>query len=584
MSVRDSELKNHCTFKRNHHSVSYVKSKEPRRKISVISSTLLETAASVAVAATVVGTTATLVVRRTKASEETTVQMVSGVSRKRPTASNRRRARQTEPEPVEVNVPVGEDGHVDANNDYADDVIGVEDDRVDNDIGIEADLMEDNVGVDNDNTEPVSNTPEEPSLLISFRNHVAAAVWKKKERGPLKCLNRFRKLAEWPWMSPTVQKVRWRHLVEQSGLSVLIDYTYRHGNRVAIFAFVERWHLETNTFHTLDGEMTVTLDDVRTILGIPVTGMALSCPKLTRYEAAELVNATLGVPVNDAFAELIQSRGQSVKLEWLRIRFHEVNDTDDANFIEYVARAYLLYLLGCTLFTDKSGTQVLVAYLHMLTDIDAISSYAWGAAALVFLYRQLGLASRAGVKQIAGYLKLLEAWIYKHFRLGRPHLNLSYSDEQPRVCCWSPRRDKGFTKDHLQTLREQLDMLRANEIEWDPYRLCRTHHPLHVVAYYTGCLKCFDIVELYHPNRVLRQFGRVQTIPPEPLSPCNDAAFNVGAAVHRLGRDECVLYPDMLYETIGRMLQVLDGQSLGSGSTCTEYQVYYRKRRRMDRT
>ena len=59
----------------------------------------------------------------------------------------------------------------------------------------------------------------------------------------------------------------------------------------------------------------------------------------------------------------------------------------------------------------------------MLTDIDAISSYAWGAAALAFLYRQLGLASRTGVKQIAGYLKLLEAWIYEHFRLGRPHPN-----------------------------------------------------------------------------------------------------------------------------------------------------------------
>ncbi|GMP86164.1 hypothetical protein CsSME_00039046 [Camellia sinensis var. sinensis] len=65
---------------------------------------------------------------------------------------------------------------------------------------------------------------------------------------------------------------------------------------------------------------------------------------------------------------------------------------------------------------------------------------------------------------------------------------------------------------------------------------------------------------------------------------CNDAAFNVGDAVHRLGHDKCVLHPDMLYETIGRMLQVFDGQSLGSTSIRTEHQVYYRKRRRMDRT
>ena len=106
--------------------------------------------------------------------------MVSDVSRKRQTASNRRRARKTEPEPVEVNVLVEEDDHVDANNDYVDDEIGVEDDDVDNDISVEADLMEDDVGVDDDNIEPVPGAPEDPSLLISFCKHVTAAVWKKK--------------------------------------------------------------------------------------------------------------------------------------------------------------------------------------------------------------------------------------------------------------------------------------------------------------------------------------------------------------------------------------------------------------------
>ncbi|XP_028125315.1 protein MAIN-LIKE 2-like [Camellia sinensis] len=365
------------------------------------------------------------------------------------------------------------------NNDYVDDDIGVEDDDVDNDIGVEADLMEDDVSVDDDNTELVPSAPKDPSLLISFRNHVAAVVWKKKERGPLKCLNRSQKLAKWPWMSSTLENGRWRHLVEQSGLSVLIDHTYRYGNRVAIFAFVERWHPKTNTFHMPDGEMTITLDDVRTILGIPVTGRALSCPKSTRYEAAELVSATLGV------------------------------------------QAYLLYLLGCTLFADKSGIRVPVAYLHMLTNIDAVSSYAWGAAALAFLYKQLRLASRAGVKQIVGYLKLLEAWIYEHFRLGRPHPNLSYSDEQPRVCRWSPWRDGVLQK-----------------------TTCR---------HYESNLTCYVLM-------------------------------SVGAAIHSLGHDQCVLHPDMLYETIGRMLQVLDGPSLGSISTHTEHQVYYYKRHRMDST
>ncbi|GMP54609.1 hypothetical protein CsSME_00019717 [Camellia sinensis var. sinensis] len=45
-----------------------------------------------------------------------------------------------------------------------------------------------------------------------------------------------------------------------------------------------------------------------------------------------------------------------------------------------------------------------------------------------------------------------------------------------------------------------------------------------------------------------------------------------------------VLHPDILYETIGRMLQVLDGQSWRSTSICTEHKVYYCKRHRIDRT
>ena len=65
-------------------------------------------------------------------------------------------------------------------------------------------------------------------------------------------------------------------------------------------------------------------------------------------------------------------------------------------------RAYLLYLLGCTLFTDKSGTRVAVGYLREVHDLAVVPGIAWGASALAYLYRQLGLASRVGVRQIDG--------------------------------------------------------------------------------------------------------------------------------------------------------------------------------------
>ena len=49
------------------------KSKEHRRKLSALSSALPETAASVVIAATVVGAAVTFLVRRTKASDATEV-------------------------------------------------------------------------------------------------------------------------------------------------------------------------------------------------------------------------------------------------------------------------------------------------------------------------------------------------------------------------------------------------------------------------------------------------------------------------------------------------------------------------------
>ena len=43
-------------------------------------------------------------------------------------------------------------------------------------------------------------------------------------------------------------------------------------NKMVVSTFVEQWHRETNTFHLPMGEMTITLDDVFYITGMPITG------------------------------------------------------------------------------------------------------------------------------------------------------------------------------------------------------------------------------------------------------------------------------------------------------------------------
>jgi len=46
----------------------------------------------------------------------------------------------------------------------------------------------------------------------------------------------------------------------------------------------KRWHEETSNFHLPVGEMTITLDDVACLLGIPITRRLLPDKELTREE------------------------------------------------------------------------------------------------------------------------------------------------------------------------------------------------------------------------------------------------------------------------------------------------------------
>lgn len=57
-------------------------------------------------------------------------------------------------------------------------------------------------------------------------------------------------------------------------------------------------------------------------------------------------------------------------------------------------------------------------------------------------------------------------------------------------------------------------------------------------------MKCLDIVEPYHPERVLRQFGRVQTISPAPLDPVR-AVRGVTAGRYRV----IYQYLDQIWES-----------------------------------
>jgi hypothetical protein len=77
-----------------------------------------------------------------------------------------------------------------------------------------------------------------------------------------------------------------------------------------ITALVERWHQETHTFHLPHGEMTITLQNVEVMLGLPVDGEVLVGS--TELNCSELCLQLLGVspPPN----KLDESR---LNMKWL---------------------------------------------------------------------------------------------------------------------------------------------------------------------------------------------------------------------------------------------------------------------------
>ena len=56
--------------------------------------------------------------------------------------------------------------------------------------------------------------------------------------------------------------------------------------------------------------------------------------------------------------------------------------------MDQVVRAFLLYLLGTTLFVDTTSSLDLV-FLIPLRDLDLIATYDWGSYALAYLYKSM---------------------------------------------------------------------------------------------------------------------------------------------------------------------------------------------------
>ncbi|KAL5162652.1 Protein MAIN-LIKE 1 [Glycine soja] len=324
--------------------------------------------------------------------------------------------------------------------------------------------------------------PRDPSVLTSFAEHVAHAVWSGQERPDLKLVSHGRKVTLIGRPVPEIEG-----LVAATGLSPLIDCSVITSDPGLISAFVERWHSETSTFHLPVGELTITLDDVSSILHLPITGALHSFHALSTEEARFLLTELLKVSAEEAGAETTHTHGAYVRLGWVC----DIYETRcQARRWIVAARAYLLHLVGCTLFANKSATYVHVVHLDAFRDLAHSGGYTWGVAALVHMYDQLDEACRTTTRQLAGYLTLLQCWIYEYF----PSVHQCVTDDTYQET--SPRAS-----------RARCDGLTITDVSWLSY----TEHR-------GGQLRWGPMVVTVRPERVVRQFCYIQSIPPPPVS------------------------------------------------------------------
>ncbi|KAL0285867.1 UNVERIFIED_CONTAM: hypothetical protein Sradi_7161700 [Sesamum radiatum] len=160
-------------------------------------------------------------------------------------------------------------------------------------------------------------------------------------------------------------------------------------------------------------------------------------------------------------------------------RVHITPDTPHLTFVQYACVVALL-LLGGTMCPDSSGNLVSLLYLAKLEDIVAARNYSWGSAVLAFLYCELCNASEK--RQSCNWWRV------------------AVGTGAPYGAMWNCEHT--FTRTVRTTVRVIRDIL--DEMQYD--QLWRSICPLIFYA----------IVEMHHPERVLRQFGMMQNIPDQP--------------------------------------------------------------------
>ncbi|XP_051135099.1 serine/threonine-protein phosphatase 7 long form homolog [Andrographis paniculata] len=367
--------------------------------------------------------------------------------------------------------------------------------------------------------------PIDDSILTLQDHHRSTDIWNGHDFEPLTC----RRCDGHFWRLGVVHP-RVQHMMLKAGFYGVYKAGRIRLDHALITALVERWRPETHTFHLPVGETTVTLQDISVLWGLPVDGEPITGVDTNRsmVEWQEICNELLGFrPPPEDF-----DRGR-LKIRCLQERFKTLPEGASEDTVKFYARAYILQLLGGQLLSDMSNNKVKLMYLPLLRDFETAGRFSWGSAVLACLYRALCRATKPETSDICGPLVLLQIWAWERMTFIRPGRLEPRELPPPDIVAGEPplpaapygsRWNVGFKlesvgKHVLVRYRDQLDNMKDDQFVWEPYPLdVLDGLPEYCISgrriwQSVSPLICFDVVEFYHPDRVLRQFGQQQPIP-----------------------------------------------------------------------
>jgi len=139
----------------------------------------------------------------------------------------------------------------------------------------------------------------------------------------------------------------------------------------------ERLHQETSNFHLPVGEMTITLDDVACLLGIPVAGRLIQEDELDHDHVVDVLVTHLLFPMDEAVGQ-VSDFGACVTYTALKERdehllnrcnhllgedLSEEEEEELSHIRPACVKAFLLLLLGYTLFAGKNSKTVSLLWM-----------------------------------------------------------------------------------------------------------------------------------------------------------------------------------------------------------------------------